>query len=171
MPRRFPSRARTIDFKAWLAIPAFNDSLTGDNTFVTAALSFVGPGTILRTRGRILLAMNPSGKAADDSVKITFGLGLVSTDAFTLGATAMPDPAGEPEYPWLWWDEVNLRSMIATTNESGFGPENRELIVDTKAMRKVKPGQSLTLVIQYANITGTPIVNSEVSQFRTLIGT
>ncbi len=170
MARRVTTRARTIDFKAWLAIPSFSLSLTGDNTFVVAGLSFSGPGTILRTRGRILLALNPSGKAADDNVKIAFGLGLVSTDAFTLGATAMPDPAGEPEYPWLWWGEVSLRSMIATTNESGFGPENREIIVDTKAMRKIKPGMTLTMITQYVNLSGNPIVNMEAGQFRTLIG-
>ncbi len=167
---RFVRPGKTIDYKAWLSMPSVVLGLTGDGTSVGTALSFVGPGTILRSRGRIQASLNPSGKSVDDHVKIGLGLGIVSTDVFTVGGTSMPDPSGEPEYPWLWWDEFHLRAQ-STTGIEVFGSSVKEIMLDTKAMRKVKPGQSLATVIQYVNITGTPIVNISLGQFRVLIGT
>jgi len=47
---------------------------------------------------------------------------------------------------------------------------SRELIVDSKAMRVVKPGQTLVVVTQYVNQSGNPQVSANMSPFRVLVG-
>ena len=106
--------------------------------------------------------------AVSDLVKIGLGLALISTDVFT--ASALPDPSGEPEFPWMYWQEFHLGAESTTVRESE-GLQRHRLQLDTKAMRKVKPGQTLTLVTQYVGITGTPGVNQYQSQLRVLLGT
>ena len=108
--------------------------------------------------------------AANDAVKIGLGLAVISTDAFDLGATAFPDPSGEPEFPWYWWSEFHLASE-GTAIEAAAGIQNVRIEVDSKAMRKVKPGETLAWVVQYSDILGTPPVQILLAQVRVLIGT
>ncbi len=162
-----PHQGRTIDFKSWDALPSVNQQLTADGTTAIAALAFAIPATILRCRGDVMYSLDES-QQVNDKVKLGLGLGIVSSDAFT--AATLPDPSGEAEYPWLWWREIQLASDLAVgINNLGKSVERVE--IDTKAMRKVKPGQSLILATQYVDITGAPVVDQMQGQIRVLIGT
>ncbi len=162
-------RGRTIDFKQWASIPALGTAITGDGTFQGGSVAFAVPATILRCRGFVQAAF-ASGVQVGDDMNINFGLGIVSTDAFAAGAGSMPDPAGEPEYPWLWWQEVFLNSEQVEEPVS-WGPGALRLDVDTKAMRKVKPGESLVWVGEATQSLGAPEVNVDFGRTRVLIGT
>ena len=95
-----------------------------------------------------------SAPAASDEVVIGVGIGVVSTDAAGAGSSAMPDPLGEPEYPWLYWKAHPL--FFAGTDPEGAG-QNYSLrqSFDVKSMRKLKPRESLVLVLQYLDVAGT----------------
>ena len=160
---------KKIDFVQWDAIPSFRQSSSSETTFVIAGLTFLAPATILRSRCDVLFQFDATVQV-DDRLTLGVGLGLVSTDAFTFGATAMPDPLGEPEYPWLYWREINIEQLAVTPDFAGIGFGER-FEVDTKAMRKVKPGQTLTWVFQYANGAGSPSATTTFGQTRVLIGT
>ena len=110
--RQFVRRGRTIDFKAWIAIPSHETQFTANATVVLAGIGFTGPGTILRSRGRLQVSLD-STQVLDDRAKVAVGLGLISTDAFDLGSSAVPDPSGDVDYPWLYWTEVSLRAVAA----------------------------------------------------------
>ena len=111
MARNFGSGRRTD--KAWLPLQGTSAALTSDSTAIVGGpLSFVGPGTILRCRTNFIVAFGAATVALDD-VAVCLGLGIVSTDAAMLGATAMPDPHDEPDYPWLWWKDVHMFSTFA----------------------------------------------------------
>ena len=69
------------------------------------------------------------------------------------GAGSMPDPSAEPEYPWIWFGETMLYSPNANFADPMI---NQRLEIDSKAMRKFKPGQALTIIAQYVNLVGTP---------------
>ena len=75
----------------------------------------------------------------------------------------MPDPATEPEFDWLWWYPTILASFGAATaaiaNPVPQGESFDRIRVESKAMRKMKPGESLVLVAQYENIAGNPAVD------------
>ena len=160
---------KKIDFKQWVGVPTGSQNVTADGTFVgPGILNFLEPGTILRVRGRIQVGFNQAGLAATDLAVLTFGLGVFSTDAVTLGVTALPDPAAEPEYPWMWYGSVAMFSPSADTADPRI---QQVLVVDTKAMRKVKPGESLAMVGQYVNSAGNPSIKVISETLRVLFGT
>ena len=159
---------KKIDYKQWSATPSIRLGVTTDTTVVGGSIGFTFPATILRARGSIVATLE-APIAAGDMAKFTFGLGIISTDSFTAG-TSVPDPAGEPDYPWLWWTEFALTTEVATINDS-FGLHSHRVEVDTKAMRRVKPGQSLAWILQRADIAGDPPATVHIAQTRVLIGT
>jgi len=170
MARRY---ARTIDFKQWDLIPAIVLEETGVATNLGGGLGFLAPQTILRCRGEVSIQFDETAQAGDRAA-ITFGLGIVSSDAFAAGAGSVPDPGGEPEYPWLWWGSIEIEAIIAAsawTGGYGWGPSAGRLEVDTKAMRKVKPGETLCWVAQTTLATGAPTMIIKLNQTRVLVGT
>ena len=164
-------RGRKIDFKQWTAAPGLLGSITTDTTTIGGSLAFSVPATILRWRGYISAFMGESGATAADRMAITCGIGIFSTDAVTLGATALPDPADEPEFPWVWWKEFVLHTEVAAGPSGGWGIQAQRYEIDSKAMRKVKPGESALIVIQSTNAAGAPTVKLDIGQLRVLVGT
>jgi len=161
---------KTIDYKEWTGMNFSDQTAAADGTLIGAGLiSFAVPATILRARGFVQASFDATQQVGD-RMRVTWGLGIVSTDAATLGATAVPDPAGEPEYPWLWWGSMLLRSELAA-GVNAWGLSAQRLEVDTKAMRRVKPGQSLVWVMEAASTAGAPATLFEFGQTRVLIGT
>jgi len=170
MARHVRRPGRKIDFKQWSNAPGLIQQIAATGTFLSGSLSFLAPGTILRVRGYVA-AFFDATMQVDDRMVLTFGLGIFSTDAVALGATAVPDPADEPQYPWLWWKEFRLDSKTTTGLTGGWGIAAQRYEVDTKAMRKVKPGESLVMVFQSTNLAGAPATDIDVGQLRVLIGT
>ena len=160
---------KTIDYKQWVSIPLIELISASSQTVQGASIAFAIPATILRCRGQLSVAMDET-KQVGDLISIGLGLGIVSSDAFAAGAGSMPDPSGEPEYPWLWWAEFRLESFVAA-GEEAWGTTARQVEFDTKSMRKVKPGQSLTWVVQFGGVAGAPVTNLQLMQTRVLIGT
>ena len=159
---------RTIDFKQWTFIPGGSfDFTAAGTTGGPGSLGFTQPGTILRIRGLVRVAFLVTGITADDEANVVFGIALVSTDA-AASSTSLPDPSQEPEYPWLWYGEA----IMYSPNQDFSDPMIQlELPIDSKAMRKFKPGQSLIPVAQYVDTQGTPGLRVIYSQIRVLIGT
>jgi len=107
-------------------------------------------------------------------VKIVgIGIGIVTTDAFNVGITAMPDPQAEPSFPWLYWSVHALRAEIAdgaTSPADQSGSKLERVVVDSKAMRKVRPNQSLAIMFDAINLSGTGTVAIVVPRIRVLVG-
>jgi len=162
-------RGKTIDYKEWRSITGLSGAISTDTTTGGGALGFTAPGTILRARGRVMAFFDESQQVGD-IITLTWGLGIVSTDAVAAGAASMPDPADEPEYPWLWWGDMDLASNLAA-GVNAWGISAQQLEVDTKAMRRIKPGQSLVWIVQSTGAAGTPVTQLEIGQTRVLIGT
>ena len=170
--RGFSRPGKTIDFKAWDAIPGALQNLSANGTTAPAGISFTGPQTILRSRGEILLQMDENTLAADNAL-IAMALGIMSTDAFAAGGASLPDPSGNADYPWLWWQTINLATnfTLAAGSDQVAGMTTRVVQVDSKAMRRVKPNETLSLVFQYVNVSGNPTIQVDAGLIRVLFGT
>ena len=96
------SRGRTIDYKQWERIAQSIASVSTATTTLLGTLLIAQPQTILRSRGFVQAAFDATQQVGD-TMTLTFGLGVVSMDAAAAGAGSVPDPNGDPEYPWLWW--------------------------------------------------------------------
>ena len=173
MARQIRGSGRRTD-KQWGFMPSGVTSLTTATTVIApGGLSFSEPGTIMRCRGSMFLGIS-AATAAGDEAKVAFGLALVSTDAFDAGSGSMPDPAAEPDYPWLWWTQETIFSPFVidgTGSDDSSGRVAIHIPIDTKAMRKVKPRMTLAMVSQYVDISGTPALRWATNAVRVLVGT
>ncbi len=154
--------------KQWSSTSFASNGFSGNGTALLGQLGFTEAQTILRMLGEINI-MATTAPAAFDACSIALGIGLVSTDAASLGSTAMPDPADEPDFPWLFWKSVGMRwnsTTIQDTDGSGY----LRIPYDIRSMRKVKPRESLVIVAQYDDRGGNPPVNVTSEITRVLVG-
>jgi len=153
--------------KHWHSIPGNSVAAAANGTFLMGTLALTGPFTVVRMLGDYAIGIT-SAPAALDEVAIAFGIGVVSSDAATVGPSALPDPFGEPDYPWLFWAEHWL-----FWTSTGTGPasavSNVRRSFDIRSMRKLKPRESLIFVVQYADVVGTPPVQVQVASTRVLV--
>jgi len=167
MARR-TGHGRKIDYKVWSSI-ARSVFVPVAGTFSGAGLSTSVAATILRCRGYVQATMDAS-KQVGDNLTITFGLGIVSGDAFAAGAASLPGPSTDPEWPWMWWGAMDLSAQVAAGDDA-WGSHSQRLEVDTKAMRRWKPNETLFMTAEVTSVAGAPVVEAIFGQVRVLIGT
>jgi len=157
--------------KHWHQLGRSGLNFTANSVQVGGSLGLDGPWTALRMLGQFTGFFTAGGTiVAGDAAAIAIGIGVVSTDAAALGATAVPDPAGSAVYPWLFWAEFVLAAIVATPEQTGRqGYYERDF--DVRSMRKLKPRESLIVVVEYVDIQGTPPVTVDVAQTRVLVAT
>ena len=162
-------RGRVIDFKTWVAIASSFQSVSTNTTLAGNGVTTSVKSTILRCRGFVQATMDSTAQIGD-VMQLTFGLGLVSSDAFAVGAISLPDPGIDVGYPWLWWGQMKLESEIAAGADT-WGPQAMRLEVDTKAMRRWGPDMTLAWVCNTEGAAGAPATLVTFGQTRVLIGT
>ncbi len=156
MARAPSGRGRRADYQ-WLGFAtAFAaNTLSGTQAFAGSlgVGGTVGSGTIVRVRGHVAVAMDVG--AADDSGVVGIGLILGSADAVSVGSTAFPSPLDDTAANWLWHGLFALRSLTAT-QEANAGGQYVDREIDSKAMRKFKANQSLVVMADAAQLSGSP---------------
>ena len=166
--RAFPTRGRKIDFKQWDAAPGIITEASTTGNVLSGSLAFSIPATILRWRSYFSVMFDETAQVGDRGI-YTYAIGVFSTDA--VAAAEVPDPAAEPEYPWVFWTEMRLDAFQTLGPTGGWGSQAQRYEVDSKAMRKIKPGESLVALIQVTNLAGAPNALIDMAQLRVLIGT
>ncbi len=166
MARNFRAPRKT---KTWSGIGTAQALLTGNATAAFAGVSVGETFTIMRVISEYII-LPTSTVVALDRVTITMALGIFSTDAFTLGATGLPDPSDEPGYPWLYWKSHYLKftgtdPQLQAATMSGAVRQ----AVDVKGMRKIRQEQTLGWVVQYTDESGTPPITAAVGSSRILL--
>ena len=165
MARQRGRQGRSIDVLRW----------TGDTLINFAAISAPGAAlslfqagetskfTIMRTRGRILVALD-STAADGDAVLVTVGMKVVpkGTDAMVL-----INPVSEAEGDWFVWDTTALIQDISQPIQSGASWYRFD--IDSKAMRRLGPGQQIQLNVANATLGTAQAINA-FGQIRMLLG-
>ncbi len=107
--------------------------------------SFEEPTTIVRTRGAI--SVIPQTSAADVDIVGAFGIGVVSTEAFTAGIASVPEPFSDADWGgWYVWRSFSSRFEFLDATGTILPAFNFE--VDSKAMRKVASNETLVMVAE-----------------------
>jgi len=96
------------------------------------------------TAVRVLLDLTASTDPAASTeldVRIDVGIGVVNTEAFNVGVTAVPNPANEAEYPPRGWLYVATR-RVTLQNPGVAGALRLDGVfhADVRSMRKVDKG-------------------------------
>ncbi len=163
--RRLPQARSPKRLTAWDSGPQRSLgslSATGKAGFTTGVvLAQDSKATIVRIRGSILFQLTLA-TAAGDGMSGAVGLGIVSSDAFAVGTTAIPGPFSDPEWPgWMWHSFWHLNGVAAQSlgaDVSRNSNADLRLEIDTKAMRKWSVGETLMGMFEIAVETGTAAV-------------
>ncbi len=155
--------------KRWFGFGTVTSNLTANVTALFGSLVPGEAGTILRMIGGFVVTPTAAPTVADHAI-VGVGIGIVSADAATLGATAMPDPFDEADYPWLFWrtDDFNFVSTDITSPGPAGSVRYR---FDVKSMRKIKPREALVQVVQYVDVAGAPPLTVSSAGVRVLFAT
>jgi len=144
-------------------------NFTTDSTAVIAnVLGFTEAETVIRMIGEYIIGLTAAAAAQDHCV-LGVGIGIFSSDAVTLGGTAVPDPFGEPSYPWLYWASHPMHFPETAVNQAGAPPGSLRRTFDIRSMRKVKPRESLAMIVEYRDGSGAPPITFSPGKTRVLL--
>jgi len=109
------------------------------SSFAPDALGALKP-TVVRTRGQFLVF--PTVETTSLTFNGAYGLGVFSDDALAAGAASMPGPWDQDDWTgWLVHGYFSGRLRVGTTDVDY--PVPGSVSIDSKAMRKVGPNESL----------------------------
>jgi len=152
--------------KQWSSLASGQIFFTTGTTSGVGTIAFGEAKTILRMLGEYTIQATASAAAGDFAI-VTVGIGVTSTDAITAGGAALPDPAGEAEYPWLYHAS---HALIFASNGPDHSPQGASVRhrFDVRSMRKVKPRESLSMIVQYVDGAGAPPITFGTGIIRVL---
>ena len=157
--------------KQWTAIGLGSAAFTGSTTTLLGSLAFTEASTVLRMIGEYMI-YRTGAVVKFDSMHFGMGIGVVSSDAATVGGTAVPDPIDDPDYPWLYWAQHTLTFRGTETEPEALdGSGFVRQAFDVKSMRKLKPKESLALVVQTVDGGGAPPLSVSWGATRVLVAT
>ena len=156
--------------KQWAGIPGILRPMTANSTSVGGSLDFAGGGnTLLRMMGEYSIGPDvDTAPVANDACEVTVAFAVLSSDAIAAGQSAVPDPASEPEYPWLYW-----RGHALHFNTTSVDPNSPQAVVrhsfDVRTMRKIRAGEGIVVILQYVDDSGNPPISVNMAQTRFLV--
>ena len=128
-------------------------AVTASTSLIIGSVGFqlaVDGVTLIRTRGIIQVILTAAGAA--EGFNGAFGICVVSNDAFAVGITAIPNPVDDMDWDgWLYHQFWSLMAPAAF-QATGTGPFVKDLVIDSKAMRKVGQNDTIVLVGQFLEI-------------------
>ncbi len=149
--RLTPGRRRATDWELGFQGTGATTIVAGTKVLLASLAdpSVHGPGTIVRSRGYFGILTDQSA-ASEDQIGAV-GMTLVSNQALTAGAAAIPGPSTDALWDgWFWWQSFAQRMRVATAVGEFRGQVYQ---IDSKAMRKLETGQALVLMVENASAT------------------
>ena len=122
------------------------DLSTGNGQFGTTGSNVTSPQTLIRARGRVALTLNAT--AVGESTLLVCGLMRMNTDAFVAGTAPELVTNTVDEASWIWQGSLFVTSGEEAAVNQNFLTDSIE--VDSKAMRKLKPGDTIAFVFHAA---------------------
>ena len=116
--------------------------------------------TLIRTRG-ILALMLLTSSAVQGGFQWAFGMGIVTSKAFSIGATAIPGPLTEIAWEgWLVHLQGVLKSPTATLTDMASAMVQQH-VIDSKAMRKFNADNTMVGVFETVEV-GVATMHAEL---------
>ena len=115
------------------------DNAVGADGLGSTGFIFSQALTVTRIRGSVGVTLNPGG--VGEAVMIRCGIIKVSENAFAAGSTAISNTFDDPGEDWIWMGHLYVSSGSEAAIVAASQLVDR-VEIDTKAMRKVKPGET-----------------------------
>ena len=126
---------------------------TAKSTGGVSALGVTTSGaTLIRTRGMMQIHFDPT--SIGDTFQWAVGLGIYSSDAFAAGAASLPGPLSDVDYDWVWHKIGAFGPSFSATEDGTNIRNNLWIEIDSKAMRKLKPSQTMGFMVEGIILSG-----------------
>ncbi len=157
MPRRRGGFQKKIDYTRWVG-GQVNAFALGAGTSGQIFASSVADRaeTLLRTRGKVVCwVVGPEAPP----VSADIGMGLIVVPSGT-GATVTSSPIADENAPWLWYTRftIGYEEMVTDVIDIPGLSIFRE-VVDSKAMRIIRPDREIQFVVENTTVSGALSVN------------
>ena len=154
-PRRLTSWAVGPGGNAATALSATGEAVLGSGI----VLNTEDKSTIVRLRGFCEVVLEAVANIGE-GFHCAIGVGLVTTQAFAIGSTAMPDPLDDVFWDgWMYHRFFDLHASTATISD-GVNTGRIAWEVDSKAMRKWGANEVLA-----AKVSGIEIGTAQIEVF------
>ena len=118
------------------------------NTLVLEAETDSVPNpTVVRIRGHVWQRLGINAQGSGDAILLAHAIMVVDAKQLAVGVTAMPIPLSDNSEDFLWADSTLLMQPTATTF-AGDGNQWSDIVIDSKAMRKLTLNQTLVMVTE-----------------------
>lgn len=156
--RRGPRRP--TDWSASIALTSYTALAAASAVISEVFVPIVGGETLIRTRG--LFSFATDQEAANETQVGAFGIGIVSEQAATVGATAVPHPFTDAAWGgWLYHTYFASRFRFVSGVGVSFADGVTTQVIDSKAMRKIGENERLIVVVENIAAQGMVFWNSE----------
>ena len=132
-------------------------TVTSGSLNAITVITVTQPGIIMRLRGSIVASLD----SPTENEKTAVAMGIIRTteEQIAVGVTAIPNPGLDLDADWIWHSFLPLQAVLDVTTGVGSTEQSGRLIVDSKAMRKMRQSESLTYVVDNAAVSGTPEID------------
>ncbi len=154
------SRVRKIDNLRWGLIDENVLALAAGSAAKNIASALTVPETIMRFRGNVAAWLGGSG-APGRAVQVTAGMWIVPEGT---GTTVLGDPFNDGNADWFWHLSVPLAydEMVTDVVDVPGMTSYRE-VIDSKAMRRVRPDEEIQLVVTNITISSASAIDFALS--------
>jgi len=155
VPRRrsgfVASRRRTTQwFGIDLSATIVADASTQIGSLNAAAL-LARPFTVMRTR--LWYHVESDQTAASEVATGALGMIVANDQAVAAGSGSIPDPVASSDAPFFVWEPFTNSFILG--DATGFvEPGGTDIVVDSKAMRKVGANEDVSVIIEETNGVG-----------------
>ena len=116
-------------------------------TSLNAAALALRPFTIVRTRG--LIHYRSDQEATSENYSGAYGQAVVTDQAVGVGVTAVPTPVVDSESDaWFVYEALTSRIVVGATTTTSISNIGHQVVIDSKAMRKVESGFDIVTVAE-----------------------
>ena len=150
---RAPSRRLT----AWQLGPGGSDLPTMNRVaFSTNTAAIIGSGitplidnlTVIRLHGFLECSLT-AANAQRSGFNFVAGIGIITSDAFSVGVTAAPNPFDDIDWPgWMWMAQWSMRTAVAGLAVGDPSVNPVQIPIESKSMRKLRLNEVLFLSVQ-----------------------
>ena len=110
--------------------------------------------TVIRIRGHVFSRLGEASIQVADTVLIAHAILVVDAKQLSIGTTAIPLPLTNNSEDFLWADSAFLSHGTSTGQGESTGMPQRDIVIDSKAMRKITLNQVLVMVTEMDVIAG-----------------
>ena len=154
--RRGPRRA--TDWGASSVATAFTGVSGSTVALLETFTPIIGGETLIRTRG--LLTIMSDQVTTQERQMGAVGIAVVTAQAESVGITAIPHPDTDAAWGGWLWHTYFARQMEFVTG-AGFDPNwVQNIVIDSKAMRKVDEDERIVVVVENSSPHGMLINTS-----------